>query len=170
MSKEEMETKLKQRLKESQKNLDPKNPKDPNQTMARVEAKFYELLLKDLQNGKDMNSPYEKRKNGNLPLTKTELRLYYSPEFENATVALKPEQISNVVESNHGFYIIKLIKYVEANIPSFEEVKEQVRQHARNKPTEQAYYEYMQKIMTEADIKYANEQDNIGIPSSKTQK
>jgi parvulin-like peptidyl-prolyl isomerase len=126
-------------------------------------------LLKESQDGKDMNSPYEKRKNGNLPLTRAELRLYYSPEFENATVALKPEQISNVVEVKKGYYIIKLIKHVEANIPSFEEVKEQVRQHASNKPMEQAYYGYMQKIMQEADIKYANEQDNIGISSSETQ-
>lgn len=167
-SREEIETKLKQRLKEAQKKLDSNNPNDPNQRMARVDAKFYGLLLKDSQDGKDMNSPYEKTRSGKLPLTRTELRMYYSPEFENATIALKPEQISNVVESKRGFYIIKLIKHVEANIPSFEEVKEQVRQHVRNKPTEQAYYEYMQKIMQEADIKYTNEQDKIEIPSSPT--
>jgi parvulin-like peptidyl-prolyl isomerase len=167
-SREEIETKLKQRLKEAQKKLDSNNPNDPNQRMARVDAKFYGLLLKDLQDGKDMNSPYEKTRSGKLPSTRTELRLSYSPEFEKAVLALKPEQISNVVEGKHGFYIIKLIKHVEANIPSFEEVKERVRQHASNKPTEQAYYEYIQKIMQEADIKYANEQDKIEIPSSPT--
>jgi hypothetical protein len=164
MTREEMEVKLKQKIKELREKSDSNNSDDRNKMMTRVLLGTYELQLKRLQYEPDMNSPYEKRKNGNLPLARAELGLYYSPEFENATVALKPEQISNVVESKRGFYIIKLIKHIDANIPSFEEVKEQVRQHASNKPMEQAYYGYMQKILIEADIKFNNEQDKIEFP------
>lgn len=48
-------------------------------------------------------------------------------EFEQAAFALGKNEISGVVQSQHGFHIIKVTDIQEAVVPSFEEIKEQVR-------------------------------------------
>ena len=46
--------------------------------------------------------------------------------FEDAVFQMKPEEISGLVETDHGFHIIKLSEIKPAKLVSFNEVKSQV--------------------------------------------
>ncbi|CAM4095552.1 peptidylprolyl isomerase [Paenibacillus alkaliterrae] len=49
------------------------------------------------------------------------------PEFEEAAFALKVNELSGVVQSQHGFHIIKKTAEKAAVVPTFEEKKEEIR-------------------------------------------
>jgi peptidyl-prolyl cis-trans isomerase C len=48
------------------------------------------------------------------------------PDFEKVAYALKPDELSEVVKSQYGYHIIKLLEYRPAKVLTFDEVKDQV--------------------------------------------
>lgn len=139
---------------------------DPNQARPAAKAKAQELLRK-IRNGADFDTELAKSENEGSDLgmrRRGDLR-FIDPNFEEAAFALKSGQISDVVETRYAFHIIKCVEHIDAHALSLEEVKEQVRQIARNELKERAYYEYGRRIMREADIRCANKQDRIGFES-----
>ncbi|SCY79972.1 peptidyl-prolyl cis-trans isomerase D [Nitrosospira sp. Nl5] len=51
--------------------------------------------------------------------------------FEDAVFQMKPGEISDVIETDHGFHIIKLSEVKPAKLVSFDDVKSQVEQEVR---------------------------------------
>jgi peptidyl-prolyl cis-trans isomerase C len=135
---------------------------DPNAAKAAAKAKA-ENILKKLKAGADFNDlakqysacPSAKQGGDIGALPKGSL----VPEFEKAAYALKPGQISDVVETSFGFHIIKLIEHIDAGTVSFEKAKDEIKQILADNQREQIMTDYIQKIRTGADIKYANEAD-----------
>jgi peptidyl-prolyl cis-trans isomerase D len=60
------------------------------------------------------------------------------PEFENAAFALQPGQISDLVKSQYGFHIIKLVDRKPAVTRTFDEVRPQIEEQLRTQRTDQA--------------------------------
>ena len=141
-----------------------KDSNDPNAAKAEAKAKA-EDILKKLKAGADFNdlakqySSCPSAPNGGDigPQAKGNL----VPEFEKAAYALKPGQISDVVETSFGFHIIKLIEHMDAGTVSFEKAKDEIKQTLADKQREQIMMDYIQKIKTGANIKYANEADKL---------
>jgi foldase protein PrsA len=50
-----------------------------------------------------------------------------TPPFEDAAFALDIDELSNVVESEHGFHIIKLTDKKAETTYAFEEIKDEIR-------------------------------------------
>ena len=151
--------------------IKPEDGNDPNQAKLQVKAKAQEILDKVKAGGnfeelaKQYSGCPSGKNGGDLGM---QPKGSFVPEFEKAAYALKPGQVSDIVETNFGFHIIKVIEHTDANTPSFEQAKEKIIQILTDKQKEQIVVDYVQKIKAEADIKFVNEADKIEINPEKT--
>jgi peptidyl-prolyl cis-trans isomerase C len=137
---------------------------DPNQAKAQAEAKAQELLQQIKAGGdfeelaKQYSACPSAKDGGDLGV---QPKGTFVPEFEKAAYALEPGQTSEVVETGFGFHIIKLIEHIDANTVSFSQAKERILQVLTDKQKDRIAMDYIQKIRTEADIKFTNEADKL---------
>ena len=107
-------------------------------------AKLAEKYSTDEQNAKD---------GGNLPpFGVGEM----TPQFEDAAFAMKEGEISDPIQSDFGFHIIKLNKKTESDedLGKLEDQKEEIRREiASSKIDQTAAMEKLSQLMDETDIK-----------------
>ena len=103
--------------------------KQPDE-IPKLKAKA-EDILKQLKAGGDFAKLAEKysddkttaQKGGDLGWV---VRGQMMPEFENATFALKPNQISDVVTVNYGFHIVQVLEKEEGHLRPLDEVRAEI--------------------------------------------
>lgn len=101
---------------------------DPNQAKAKAKAKA-EDLLKKIKTGTDVNFAELARANSDCPSAQQGGDLNFfergqmAPAFEEAAFALKTGQVSDVVETQFGYHIIKV---TDRKNDTFEKAKEDV--------------------------------------------
>lgn len=130
---------------------------DPNEAKAIAKAKA-EDLLKQIKEGADFAELAKAHsdcpsaaKGGDLD--------YFSrnkmvPPFEEAAFELEPGQVSDIVETQFGFHIIKVTDRREAGVTPFEQVKTRIINELIRKKQEELFKEYIQSLKDEADIVY----------------
>lgn len=130
----------------------------PNDAKAAAKAKAEELLEKAKQRGadfaklaKDNSSCPSSAKGGDLNFFK---RGQMVPEFDKVAFELEPGQISDVVETQFGYHIIKVTDKKEASTKSFEEVKKDLILMLKNQKKQTAVREYIDSLKAKADIVY----------------
>ena len=74
------------------------------------------------------------------------------PAFEQAAFALKPNQVSDIVETEYGYHLIKLTDKKEAGVMSFDEMKPRIEQHLKNEKVTQQLAQYVEKLKAGAKI------------------
>jgi peptidyl-prolyl cis-trans isomerase C len=134
---------------------------DPNEDKAKARAKAKvkaEELLKQLKDGADFAELAKAHSNcpsapkggdlGFFPRGQT------VPAFENVAFELEIGQISDVVETEYGYHIIKATDHKEASTIAFEQAKDDIiRQLTQNKQSELAD-EYIESLKAKAKIVY----------------
>ncbi|WP_052476442.1 foldase protein PrsA [Cohnella kolymensis] len=71
------------------------------------------------------------------------------PQFEEAAFALKKDELSKVVQSQHGFHIIKVTDIKEAVAPTYEAKKDDVKQAYLEEQVQTKRQEWMDKVKKE---------------------
>ena len=135
---------------------DPNVTDEEAKTVAKAKA---EELLKKIKEGanfeelaKAESSCPSGQKGGDLGMFE---RGQMVPPFEEAAFAMKPGEISEVVETQFGYHIIKVTAKEEAGEQTYDEVKDQIVENLGNQKKGKAAQGYIEKMMKEADIEYA---------------
>ena len=77
------------------------------------------------------------------------------PEFENVIFDMEPGEVSDVVKSDFGYHIIKLVGMRESLVTvDMEDVRAQIVNMLIMEKREKAYEDFLRSIREEADIEY----------------
>lgn len=128
------------------------NAEDEDKTDAIMRARA-EKVLAALKNGGDFaalarehsDDPGSKKHAGELLAWMEKGRLV--PPFEAAAYALKPGELSGVVQTRFGYHIIRLIEHRDAMTRPFDEVKDQIVDKLRNDTLAQKRTEFMKPYL-----------------------
>jgi peptidyl-prolyl cis-trans isomerase C len=129
---------------------------DPNQTKAAAKAKA-EDLLKQIKAGADFaelakansGDTYSAIRGGNLGFFGRRSQMV--PAFKEAAFALKPGQVSDIVETQFGYHIIKV---TDRKNDTFEKAKDDVMKQLTQAKQAEFAEKYVASLKTNAKIVY----------------
>ncbi len=130
---------------------------DPNEARAEARAKTEEVLQK-LKDGADFAELAKETggypsasRGGDLGFFK---RGAMVPAFDKVAFELQVGQISDIVETQFGYHVIKVTDKQQASEPSFEEVKDKVMAQLESRKQMETFKEYSEDLKENANIEY----------------
>lgn len=151
---------------------------DPNEAKAAAKLKAQDLL-KQIQDGADFatlaraNSSCSSAANGgDLGFgRKSDLasgqRGSWVKLFEDVAFELKVGQVSDVVETQFGYHIIKLTDRKPAAVTTFEEAKDRIIVMLTERKQSELAEEYIQSLKAQANIVYPSNEQPGGIENKQ---
>lgn len=132
---------------------------DPNEVKAQAKEKADELL-KQLKDGADFaalakehSSCPSKARGGDLGQF-TRGRMV--KPFEEAAFALKTGELSDVVETDFGYHIIKVTEHTDASTTTFEDAKDGIMEKLSRQKKAEVMKAYLQTLRDSAKIVFAD--------------
>lgn len=121
---------------------------------ARAGADFAELAKKYSED------PGSKDKGGEYTFPRGQM----VKEFEDTAFSLKPGQISDVIETQFGYHIIKLYEKIPAKKVEFDKVKDEIKNALERQAIQKQLPDFTKKLVKEADVKILDEKlKNINL-------
>lgn len=130
---------------------------DPNEPKAKARTKT-EDLLKQLKDGTDFAELAKTHSTcpsapqggdlGFFPKGET------TPAFEKVAFELEIGQISEIVETEYGYHIIKVTDYKEASTTAFDQAKDDIIRQLTQKKRSELAEEYIESLKAKANIVY----------------
>jgi peptidyl-prolyl cis-trans isomerase C len=140
-------------------NLDPNV--DPNEDKAKAMAKAKEKaeeLLKQLKDGADFAELAKIHSNGPMAQQGGDIGFFSRgemvPAFEDVAFKLEIGQISDIVETEYGYHIIKTTDNKEASIIPFDQAKDDIIRQLTQKKQSEIANEYIESLKAKANIVY----------------
>jgi peptidyl-prolyl cis-trans isomerase C len=72
--------------------------------------------------------------------------------LDDAAFSLKPGEVSNIIETELGFHLIKVYEKKPETVVPFKEVEQKIRQHLANQKMKQQVEEYLSQVKKTAKI------------------
>jgi len=130
---------------------------DPNEAKAKARAKA-EDLLKQIKEGADFAELA--KTNSSCPSAPNGGDLGFFPrgqapaEFDNAAFALEVGQMTDVVDTEYGFHIIKVTDHKDAGNTSFDQAKDDIIEQLTEKKQMEFAGAYIDSLKADAEIVY----------------
>ncbi len=130
---------------------------DPNQAKAEARAKIEELL-KQIQNGEDFAELAKVHSACPSSVRGGDLDFFGRGQmvapFEKAAFELKPGQVSDIVETEFGYHIIKVTDHNDAVVIPFDQAKDSIIAQLRHSRQREIVEQYIQSLKAKAEISY----------------
>jgi peptidyl-prolyl cis-trans isomerase SurA len=95
------------------------------------------------------------------------------PEFEEVVFRLKPGKVSDIVETEYGYHIIKVEEILSGKTLTFKDSKERIYQILSVEKQKQAYDDWMKELKETAYIEvtlFDDTEQNVSLISKNTEK
>jgi len=130
---------------------------DPNQAKAKAKARA-EDLLKQIKEGADFAELAKAHSGCASAANGGDLGFFSKGQmvepFEKAAFQLKPGQLSDIVETQYGYHIIKVTDRKDASVIPFEQTKDDIINGLVQKKQFEFIKEYIQSLKDKASIVY----------------
>ena len=116
-----------------------------------------EMIRQEIINGKDFAEMARKHsKDANAPKSGGDLgyinKGYMPPEFDEAAFALEKNMISELVETKHGFHIIKVVDKKPAGITPYDDVKDFIGKFLQERIAQKKFPLHIKELKKKAKI------------------
>ena len=147
--------------------LDPDTRQPLSDEKKAAKHKLAEDVLKRARTGEDFTKlakefsedPGVKENNGEytFPRAAADPRRAMVPEFESAAFSLKTNQISDIVTTQFGYHIIKLIEKIPASQSPLDKVAEGLKEGLKRREMEKLLPDYVEKLTRENNVEILDE-------------
>ena len=86
------------------------------------------------------------------------------PEFDNAAFALKVGEISDIVETQYGYHIIKVTDHKDAGTTTLAEAKDNIIAELTSQKQQELLSQYIEQLREGASIVYAEGKEPAPFP------
>jgi peptidyl-prolyl cis-trans isomerase C len=132
--------------------VDPKATAE-EKTKAKEKA---EALLKKVKAGEDFAALAKKESTCPSSAQGGDLGFFSKGQmvapFEKAAFALKPGEISDVVETQFGYHIIKVTEHKDGETAKFDDTKDKLKEYLKGQKTQKAVTDYIAALKTKANV------------------
>jgi len=131
---------------------------DPNEAKSTAKAKAEELL-EQIKAGADFAELA--RANSDCPSAERGGDLGFFgkgqmvPSFEKAAFDLQVGQVSDIVETEFGYHIIKVTDHKDAGVTTFEQAKDSINMQLKQRKQRELAAKFIESLKAEANIVYA---------------
>jgi len=134
--------------------------------LKQVKEKAYQLH-EELKDNPDKFAEYAKKysedpassaKGGDLGFFSKEEMV---PEFAEAAFSTKPGKLSDIVKTQFGYHIIKVVDRKEAGITPFDEIKTRIKRYLEEKKKMEAFQKLMEESKQSAKIVYLQDEYDL---------
>jgi peptidyl-prolyl cis-trans isomerase C len=133
-------------------------PNDPNEERQKAREKIQSILaqLKADANFSDLakkhsEDPGSAKDGGDLDYFPKGVMV---PPFDKAAFELSVGQISEIIETDYGFHILKVTDHKNAGIVSFEEAQKDIMKYLKSQKESEAENKYYKALIAEAKITF----------------